>query len=231
MIKLGERYTFSSIVRKLFKMTPQPKYATIQEWQYWEETSKKENPFIYWFLGDFLYKLEHIAMSPYNLFDSFRVYVRNRFFDKTHTLQTRLKKGRYWEIDTKILHGCFEALVDFVEIENTTMMLWTNNEEAKKYWRYKSRIFRFKSIRSRELGLKYLRTTSGTDPEYVVCQKRDQEIIDLYLWWKDERPKRVDPYMLKDTPITSIIELDTQQEEEDTEKLKQLIGLRGGLWT
>lgn len=218
---------FADIVRKLFKMTPPLKRGTMKEWDEWEKTSKKENPFIYWFLGDFLSKVQDIAYAPYELFTSFRIYIKNRFFDKTHTLQTRLKKGQYWETDDKILHGCFEALVDFVEVETTTMMLWCYKEESKKYWRYRFKPLRFKSIRSRELGLKYLRfSMNETDHEIERCAK-DQEIIKLYLWWKDERPSRVDPY----SDEVWSMDLETAYYEEDTEKLKQLVSIRGTLWT
>jgi hypothetical protein len=219
----------SDAVRKLFKMSPRPKFGTFSEWQEWELKSRKENPLVYWLLTTGFGTIEDIVRLPYSTLDSLRVYMKNRFFDKTHLLETRLKKGIYHEVDTRMLHGCFEALVDFVEVETAALYLWCNREEAGKYWRYRFKLLRFKSIRSRELGLKYL-YEKPVDSEGVLgetYQQEQEKIASLYLWWKDTRPTRKDPY----EEDSLHFDLETSYYEEDTEKLKQLISIRNRLWT
>jgi hypothetical protein len=91
--------------------------------------------------------------------------------------------------------------------------------------------------------------------------KNAQEILELYRWWKIERPKRPDPYdasgwsaycemrrekgydlfdMMDKTPEESEMsraaldksnEIEAAYEKEDEEMMIRLIKVRNGLWT
>lgn len=64
--------------------------------------------------------------------------------------------------------------------------------------------------------------------EYEV----DNDVLSLYNWWKDERPKRPDPFeSYKEHEVSEdLTKMLEQQYDEDTEKLVELIKIRNKLW-
>jgi hypothetical protein len=132
-----------------------------------------------------------------------------------------LKRYLWWDADTRILHANFQILVDYVERELAWMQLIV---EDKVRWYH-----RWVSIRNaRELALKYLHweiTQVGGEQGQSA-----QAIKDLYLWWKDERPSRKDPWDEFEEGQDAA-RAESQHEDEDTEKLTELISIRGWLWT
>jgi len=96
----------------------------------------------------------------------------------------------------------FETLVDFVETEKAYMFMWTAKKADRRLfpltYRFPAlRIFRWTSFRSREFGMKYLKWESSLTEEDCPGQATQaKEIIDLYTWWKDIRPTRIDPHDL-----------------------------------
>lgn len=137
-------------------------------------------------------------------------FVRYRTYDKYHIIKTDLEPG-YYDKDTLILEANFALLVSFVEKECATMELYS---EKPKNWRFKlPRILRgifYRDIRSRELGLKFIdwHINNELSPEEIELQFDNvesyqqyrkeysapwKEIKELYIWWKDVRPKREDP--------------------------------------
>lgn len=127
----------------------------------------------------------------------------------------------------------FDGLVDFVECESGMDSLEWQAKLTGKDWDYEE-----------------------DDPGYngpVPQALNAREIIELYKWWKEIRPKRIDPYdasgwnaYSEDKSIDELIETHTQeindmmtmtrsverdQEDEDTEMLIRLIKVRGAMWT
>jgi hypothetical protein len=94
-----------------------------------------------------------------------------------------------------MLYGVFQLLEDFIEIEKAQMQYYFIEEDKMSWW--KRKFSRFK--RSRELGFKYLDweiTLVGEDkcPDQAEAAKEQKE---LYIWWKDIRPNRIDPIDIK----------------------------------
>jgi len=60
----------------------------------------------------------------------------------------------------------------------------------------------------------------------------DNDVLSLYNWWKDERPKRPDPFKecSKYEASEDLTKMLEEQYDEDTEKLVELIRLRNKLW-
>jgi hypothetical protein len=140
--------------------------------------------------------------------DNARSYVVNRFLDKLHYVPTGLKPGQWHETDTRMLHGMFELLVDFVEVEKAWMHVVWSSDDWEKYnfpkW-YKYRILRWAAHRRvPQAGIDYLlweiSLAESRVDEYGVDQANPRqaaaakEQLDLYTWWKTIRPARPDPH-------------------------------------
>jgi hypothetical protein len=227
------------------------------EWDEWEVNTSKKHPIRYWIAETGLKKLQNIIYYPSDLYYSIKTYVKNRWIDKCHLINTGLKPGQYYDLDTKILHGLFYELVDYVEIELAHMNKWSSKNKNK---------YKFINGRSPKAGLDYLnwsaKLTYGKDwckdkndpnfnkptPQAIAAQK----IKKLYKWWTVTRPKRKDPhelsgYSLCEYKVYSNLSLQEKNKlklalnklekieqsyyQEDTDKLIELIKIRRSLWT
>jgi hypothetical protein len=210
------------------------------EWDKYYDDLKKRKPWRYWITEHLLKSLQNTVYYPYDIYNEIRHYIRNRWIDKTHYLKTGLKPGRYHEMDSRILHGLFNELVDFVEIDLAHLSLW---DQTKKYT--------FKNGRSIEAAYAYFDwitnlkhdADSGclpNDPDYGTLTEQAKaytKIKEIYEWWKNERLNRVDPFDIftKETHGNQYFKLiddrEKLYEQEDTDKLIELIKVRGSLWT
>lgn len=188
-----------------------PNSADPADWKEWKIQAKKKHPLRYWFAEEGLDKIQDLVYWPVDFLKSIRYYVNNRWITKTHSLTSKLEKGRWHEFDTRLLHCMFDELVDFVEVEQAWMqVVFADDEEHKKYavpW-WRERPFRIKGWRSAAAGLDYLEWAaslkwnddwiSKDDPDYGKCTPQAlvaQETIALYKWWTEVRPARPDPYL------------------------------------
>ena len=168
-------------------------------------------------------------------------------------MHTGLKPGHYYEFDERILHGLFNELVDFVEIELAHTSKWDKTQNYK-----------FKNGRCIEAGLAYLEWASSLRyEEDWIIDKSDkrygqftpqalsaQKIRELYEWWTISRPNRPEPHIVaeydrfvgesifngkiskkKKACLNQIRKMEESYEKEDTNKLIELIKLRKHLWT
>jgi len=190
------------------------------EWDKWHEDAKKAHPVRYWVANTVFDKLQDIVYFPADLWYNIRCYLRNRFLERTHMIRTGLRKGQWWDTDIKLLHGMFEALVDYVELE-----LGHGRKPRRSPARGMSHL-------KWEMGLIY-DSDMGMDPSNKLYGKSSHQAKaavvtrDLYLWWKFTRPARSDPYDA--APEVSKIEEDYEQ--EDTDMLVKLIKHRRNLWS
>jgi hypothetical protein len=221
------------------------------EWDKWDKKQKQERPWRFWLSDTVLPKIQDIVYFPYDIYRTVKIYIRNRYFDKLHYLRTGLKPGQYYDLDTRIMYGLFNELVDFVEIELSHLSRCSTN---KKY--------KFKNGRCIEAAYDYFDwvTNLKYDEDYLTSPedehygkltdqaKNYRKIKKLYEWWKNIRPNRKSPY---DDPSLGDIgticdnkkykkkkklyeqayQKDLDYENEDTKMLIQLIKLRNHLWT
>jgi hypothetical protein len=211
------------------------------EWDEWHKNVKSKRPLRYWLSETGLKRLQNFIYFPYDLYHTLDVYIKNRWFSKLHYLDTGLKPGQYYDLDTRILHGLFNELVDFVETELAHLSRWDRN---KKY--------KFKNGRCVEAAYDYFEWASNlkynedyggidpSDPDYGKLTPQAEDAIkikELYEWWKHKRPNRYNPYDIiteethGDNYFKLIDEIEKADEAQDTEKLIELIKLRGSLWT
>ena len=242
---------FADIIRG----TQKPDYGTSKQWKEWRTEAKEKYPIRYWIVEEMFDKVQDFVYYPLDKLYNVKYWIINRYVTKTHALTSNLKKGDYWEYDTRILHCLFDELVNFVEIEKAWNQVVWRDEEREKYkapgWAFGP--FRTRTWRCPEAGIDYLNWEIN-DPQTKGTPQAEsaQIILDLYVWWKHTRPNRPDPMDIsgwseycdnydifdderdpeesgKMIDTINVIELDYYN--EDTEMLKKLIDIRTSLWT
>lgn len=227
MIKFRVNYWSCSKFADIIRGEKKPFALSFDDWDVWKEKQRKERPWRYWMSDTVLRKLQNLIYYPSDFWHSMRCYLRNRFITQTHNLKTDLKKGEWHDLDTRILHGLFNELVEFVEVELAHLSKWDRN---KKY--------KFKNGRCIEAAYDYFEWANNLPEESHGTQREDSiKIRELYEWWTKQRPYRDDPLIT----ITKkshgkeyyklIDSIEKDYEKEDTAKLIELIKIRSSLWT
>jgi hypothetical protein len=200
------------------------------DWDDWHKKAKSAHPVRYYLAEDFLRTLQNIVYFPSDCVRRLRFWIYNRFVSKTHYLKTGLKPGCYHELDERIIHGLFNELNDFVEIELASLQA----SGDKKY--------NFRRGRCPAAGLDHLEWASSLvygkdmgvnkkDPLFgtpTPQAEASRTIRQLYDWWK-ERPNRIEPYSIED-PKKSL-QMEEKYYKEDDRMLAKLIKVRRSLWT
>jgi len=232
--------------------TKKPYALGWNEWEDWRKNAQKDHPFRYYLSETVLEKIQDIIYFPYDFYHTISIYIHNRFIDKTHYLKTGLEPGHYYEFDYRILHGLFNELVDYVEVELAHLNKWDNN---KKYT--------FKSGRCVEAGLDHLNwAKSLVNDESMGYNKEEKDygkptqqakvakkILELYNWWKNIRPNRPDPHDVAgfkeqdcddilsskrnkklEKSLRIIQDTEEQYDKEDTKMMVDLIKIRKSIW-
>ena len=252
MISLRER------LRKAFGIT-KPNALEMGGWKKWEDETKAAYPIGYFLtetLDEWFWDTWYFIRTPYKKAEDFFYYRRKRF----DRIETGLDPTKFWDAEERMLHGIFNMLVEYVEVERAFSMCYYDKEAAQKYGFSKWRKFR-----SAAAGLAYLEWETGlvitenetSDPEEVGTRLRqaiDAEVIrDLYLWWTKTRPARLDPYaesgydtfvekhghfMDSSEPtgermdcMDKINAIEQRNYDEDTEMLTRLIKIRNTIWS
>ena len=209
-------------IRKHFNLT-RPTSATAEEWDDLHEKWEKEHKFVNWLTHDGIDNLQDFFYLPYDIVRALARKLSNRFVDQYFRIDTKLPKYEYHEIETRIFHGCFEMLINFVEVEKAHMQMWSmsDKEMRKKYgmsWYHRGILGNFFNFRSKDAGFEHLMWeadlkldesywgSSGTKEEAMAQfgdrygKPTDQAlkasaVMDLYLWYK-ARETRMNPYDL-----------------------------------
>ena len=168
------------------------------KWAEWKRDTKAAHPVGYWVTETFPRIIDSIDRRTFGRIDDARYYLRNRFWRQTHILPTDLAKGEYHDLDERILHGIMQGIVDYVEKELAWKSRWLNTDESKNaVWR---------KGRCPQLGLQHLEWEMSlhydeswgmapTDPKFGELTEQGQrarDVLQLYNWWKTQRPTRLD---------------------------------------
>lgn len=243
MFKLKKRarinYWSCSNFANFIRGEEKPFALQFEEWEKWRETSAKKHPHRYWLAEEGLDFLQNVLNFPLDVYHTIEVYIRNRYIDKLHYLRTGLTPGQYYDLDWRILNGLFNELVIYVE-----------SELAHTMKAYPDRNYKFVNGKCKLAGLDHLNWAMnlnmnedyGINPDDEDYGKPTHQAIvakkvyELYSWWTN-RDDRVDPYTIftkeKDGKYyyRKIAKMENSYEEEDTEKLIELIKIRSSLWT
>jgi hypothetical protein len=240
MIKNRPHYWSCSKFADWIRGEKKPYALELGKWSEWKKEQKQIRPWRFWLSDTVLPKIQNIVCLPLDIYRTIKVYVRNRFFDKLHYLDTGLKRGKYYDLDYRILHGLFNELVDFVELELAHLSKW---DKDKKY--------KFVKGRCQEAQDDYFKWANHLKHQGRLTEqaKASRKIKELYEWWKYIRPQRVDPYSSssfsydideildgkkikqKQKLAKKAYDLEAKYDNEDTEMLIELIKVRNHLWT
>ena len=186
--------------------TSKPLSGTRGEWVKWQKEVKIKH-FRYWLAEEGLDHLQDTVCWPINRIDDVRIYIKNRWFYKSHAMTSNLKRGQWYDFDHRLLHVIFDELINFVEIELAWMQVISSGDEYKAYnlpWYLK--VFHAKEWRCPAAGIAHLKWASDLRYDEDLVEKKDsrhgqltpqavaaRETLELYNWWKTDRPKRFDP--------------------------------------
>ena len=212
---------FAQWLRSKFGLS-NPLALSSKEWQVWHKSSKEAAPFIHWLTDTAFDRIQNFFCWPKDKLWDIRCALNSRFFDKYHYLPTKLNPWTYHEVDERILHGLFETLVDFVEIEKAWMhVIWGQEENQKKFgykwyemnhwlnWFVSEKRHPLAGIEYLEWEMSLVKDESwyGNDEESIREAKEKGEFgqmtaqavaakeqFELYNWWKNIRPNRPDPH-------------------------------------
>lgn len=181
-------------LRKKLKVD-KPTALPFGQWDVWENKYKKSRPVAYFLTETLPDWLELPARWIVDPIDDAIYYLRRRFIYRSHYLHTGLKPGRYYDLDTRFLHGMFNSLVDYVEEEKAwANVRWDDEEQQKNYhvpWWVKNWYFRWSPWRCQQAGIDHLHWEMGLDDNGGASQAdAAYEIYILYIWWKEIRSKR-----------------------------------------
>lgn len=231
-----------------------PESATTEEWNEWNDKAKQYK--FKWFIADtvpdwlvstFTYPYERVSK------------LMNKYIRKHSQINiTTLKDNEWYDTETRMLHGMFQLLVDYVELEKAHVQIIFKEKDTPMYMRntyYRSGI----------MGLKYLdwEVSLGKKAKEFSNQSKNAKIVrDLYIWWTSTRPQRTDVMDVKGSMGVSTNEFYNDEEtlssigrrkdkepelyedvnkayedaekaykEEDEKMLIKLIKIRDSLWT
>lgn len=158
-------WTSSKLVRWIRAQigVERPKFATRENWKKWREEYRNEHEFFYKVTEVWPNKIQNFIYKPLDLIDKFYYFLNARFKDRYYSISSSLNKNQYHEIDNRMLFCNFQALVDFVEIENASSKIYSSDKKEqkeinKKYgvkWYHRNRwvsLF-FPKWRSKEAGM------------------------------------------------------------------------------
>ena len=167
-----------------------------------------------------------------------KYWILHRTINRYNKIEIPSLAPGYYDKDTQMLHGMFDLLVDYVECELGWMQLFFSKTEKKNvpWWQtFKS----YRNKHTRRLGIKHLNWkiklsdgSSNNKNGYQAQTAKEQK--ELYLWWKDIRPKRKNPYSAPDYNSTrwkQAWDISEGYYKEDTKMLVRLVKIRQHLWT
>ncbi len=180
----------------------------------------------------------------YHTYMKLSTWVLNLTRRRKNTVRMKaLQRAQWYDCDTRLFEAGFQILVDYIEGELAWMQILN---EGKDRWYH-----RWTSIpNARERGLKMLEWEIQLGGDSISQSESAEELRYLYLWYKDERPNRVDPFTeVPDRPILldedgqletdeeyskavmEAFQIEEYQEEFDTEQLVRLMKIRRSMWT
>lgn len=225
-----------------------PFALSLEDWEKWRDDVKSKRPFRYFIAEVLLVRLQNLLMFPSDLWRTATSLWRIRFVEKPYLLDTGLPRWDWHELDDRIIHGLFNELKNFVEVELASMWIATDKDNK----------FSMKGGRCRDAGVAHLdwqcSLTYGddmgfkkSDPEYgkpTPQAKSAKKILELYRWWnaRASRPDPVDESGWSDAYESDdekkkgrasrrLLEIEESYDAEDEKMIIRLIRVRKSLWT
>lgn len=204
-----------------FEFNP-PFAASLEDWEKFDARFKADAPIRYHLNGikDFF------EYRVINSLKDVKWWVRHRTTDKYHQVDTGLSPG-YYDADTRLLHGVFSILKDFIEIEC-----------AKKYrffYPWRSRV-----MNNKRCGIEYMKAMGKANekenPKYL---RATQALLESYDYWTVQRPilvQELDGFLDAHLPsdsnsVKEYFKKERSLDRQDTLYLQKITKHREFMWT
>lgn len=141
-------------------------------------------------------RLRGIWWSTLRIARDSKYWLLHRTLDRYHVIRCDGLGPYYYDTDTRMLHGMFGLLVDYVECESAWMHSIVEKDGPRPHWRYRLPVVRhFFKYRNPEAGLARLKWEAKLEHEGQPTFQSHTAFtaLKLYNWWKHERPARPDP--------------------------------------
>lgn len=172
----------------------------------------------------------NIVYPVLRFFKDIKWFVLYRTTHRYHVVNSGLPPG-YYDVDTVMLHTAFNLLKKFVEVELAWTQYCCNKQERKNkpWWMTSKRYVKLHGQRLGQQHLDYWHSAKGTrdaknseiqQKELTHIQKKDKEILDIYLWWIN-----------RDLRVSGNWKQETKNNKEDEQMLIRLAKVRLYLWT
>lgn len=221
--------------------------------KYWSEFVRNNEKLI-----DIADNIQNVVMFPIDVYHDVVYYIKNRFFVQSHALvatRDHIPRGTWADLDQRILYCLFDSLVDFVEIEKAWIEVAFSAEARTKYNTPKYRgVTRWRCAQAGVDHLKWKIEDHNCETskkildlynwwKYVRPARQDPYDISGTKKFSEEMREKYGSILLMgrsytDEEIenqTNVFqkwrEIEGQYEQEDTDKLIELIKIRGSLWT
>jgi len=248
MLKTRSDYWNCSRFADWIRGEKKPFALSADDWEKWHQEARSKRPLRYFLAETMLKRVQNFLMFPFDLWRNASGLWRVRFIERPYLLDTGLSRWEWHELDERIIHGLFNELKNFVEVELASMWIATDKEKR----------FLMKGGRCPEAGIAHLEwqcsLTYGedmafkkTDPDYgkpTPQAKSAKKILELYRWW-EARPSRPDPMdasgwseayqsgneKAKRRASDKLVQIEGEMDREDERMLVRLIKIRKSLWT
>ena len=147
-----------------------------EDWAVWKNEMKEKYPIRYFLTNEF----EAMFVWPITMrVQRVQEWVRYRTTRRYHIVSTGMKPG-YSDVTEKMLHVNFNMLKDFVEIEKAHMWDWSGEQPKME-----------------QPGVSHLIWEIGLDADNSINNQQSANALEqyeLYNWWTNIRPFRVDSF-------------------------------------
>jgi len=143
--------------------TPLPEWGTKEEWEAWRLEAKKAHPFRFWLTESVFRRIDIAVHYPINKVIYYKYFLKSYFTDRKDILTSNglLKRGEWYDLDTRIEVCVFESFKNFIEQEMTPFISPDEvRVPTKEYFENQD---------------KFYGNTNHT------------QLYEVYLWWKEKR--------------------------------------------
>jgi hypothetical protein len=182
-------FTSKRVDFKKYLFPDMPEAASMEDWDEWNNNAMKSK--FKWFIADIV--PTWFAVTFQYRYENFISKLKSKYIRKHNLIKINsLKDDEWYDTDTRLMHGMFQLIVDFVELEKSHMQIVLSEENT-------TRRMRKVNYRSAEMGIKYLDWEISLKKEESGLNqaKNAKTIKELFVWWKYDRPMRVEPMDVK----------------------------------
>lgn len=141
------------------------------------------------------YLRDKFFLAKYLTFDRLaRIYrkFKLKYIYKTHLVDTNLEPGYQYAISELLLYSSFSLLSNYVE-KNLAAEQIRQRQSLKFSIGYNDTLHLRKKYKDPLMGMAHLKEFISYDEASLEKKETAAEILILYHWWTNVRPKRADP--------------------------------------